>query len=232
MRAAALRAGREGGRHARRVSLLAETCLSPRPSTATGGFRAAAGIGYDRWDGGRDSGGGRCRLCGRDSFVLSWLSCRGCPSSACRHLLPASGEKDDVALACLNLRRRARRVPSPRLRERVRVRGQLEQDCWIKGQNRATAPTPKTPIKFLYLSPPPRLEPLCASAAYSRSRDRKTFSRQNKRQRCRPAGWRPSACPASIRSKGPASMMDIILLGTAVVFFGLCFAYTRACDRL
>ncbi|TNM61284.1 hypothetical protein FHP24_22355 [Aliirhizobium smilacinae] len=64
------------------------------------------------------------------------------------------------------------------------------------------------------------------------SRDRKTFSRQNKRQRCRPAGWRPSACPASIRSKGPASMMDIILLGTAVVFFGLCFAYTRACDRL
>jgi hypothetical protein len=27
-------------------------------------------------------------------------------------------------------------------------------------------------------------------------------------------------------------MMDIILLGTAIVFFGLCFAYTRACDRL
>jgi len=28
------------------------------------------------------------------------------------------------------------------------------------------------------------------------------------------------------------SMMDIILLGTAVVFFALCFAYTQACDRL
>jgi len=27
-------------------------------------------------------------------------------------------------------------------------------------------------------------------------------------------------------------MMDIILLGTAIVFFGLCFAYTNACDRL
>ncbi|EJT06571.1 hypothetical protein RCCGE510_04507 [Rhizobium sp. CCGE 510] len=27
-------------------------------------------------------------------------------------------------------------------------------------------------------------------------------------------------------------MMDIILLGTAIIFFALCFAYTRACDRL
>jgi len=27
-------------------------------------------------------------------------------------------------------------------------------------------------------------------------------------------------------------MMDIVLLGTAVVFFALCFAYARACDRL
>jgi len=27
-------------------------------------------------------------------------------------------------------------------------------------------------------------------------------------------------------------MMDIILLGTAIVFFGLCFAYTNACDKL
>lgn len=27
-------------------------------------------------------------------------------------------------------------------------------------------------------------------------------------------------------------MMDIILLAAALAFFGLCFAYTRACDRL
>jgi len=27
-------------------------------------------------------------------------------------------------------------------------------------------------------------------------------------------------------------MMDIILLGTAIVFFGLCFGYTNACDKL
>jgi len=27
-------------------------------------------------------------------------------------------------------------------------------------------------------------------------------------------------------------MLDVILVGTAVVFFGLCLAYTRACDRL
>jgi len=27
-------------------------------------------------------------------------------------------------------------------------------------------------------------------------------------------------------------MMDIILLATAIIFFALCFAYTRACDRL
>jgi len=27
-------------------------------------------------------------------------------------------------------------------------------------------------------------------------------------------------------------MMDIILLGTAIAFFALCFAYTRACDKL
>ena len=27
-------------------------------------------------------------------------------------------------------------------------------------------------------------------------------------------------------------MMDIILLATPIIFFALCFAYTRACDRL
>jgi len=27
-------------------------------------------------------------------------------------------------------------------------------------------------------------------------------------------------------------MLDVILIGTAVVFFALCFAYTQACDRL
>ncbi|MCP2157248.1 UNVERIFIED_ORG: hypothetical protein J2S29_003634 [Rhizobium sp. SLBN-170] len=32
--------------------------------------------------------------------------------------------------------------------------------------------------------------------------------------------------------KGVPSMMDVILIGAATVFFALCFAYTRACDRL
>lgn len=32
--------------------------------------------------------------------------------------------------------------------------------------------------------------------------------------------------------KGVPSMMDIILIGAATAFFALCFAYTRACDRL
>ena len=27
-------------------------------------------------------------------------------------------------------------------------------------------------------------------------------------------------------------MMDIILITTAIAFFGVCFAYTHACDRL
>jgi len=27
-------------------------------------------------------------------------------------------------------------------------------------------------------------------------------------------------------------MMDIFLLATAIIFFALCFAYTKACDRL
>ncbi|QRM61425.1 hypothetical protein F3P66_18525 [Agrobacterium fabrum] len=31
---------------------------------------------------------------------------------------------------------------------------------------------------------------------------------------------------------GVSSMMDVILIGAATVFFALCFAYTRACDRL
>jgi hypothetical protein len=28
------------------------------------------------------------------------------------------------------------------------------------------------------------------------------------------------------------SMMDIVLLATAIIFFALCLAYTKACDRL
>jgi len=27
-------------------------------------------------------------------------------------------------------------------------------------------------------------------------------------------------------------MMDIVLIGTAVIFFALCFAYVKACDTL
>jgi len=32
--------------------------------------------------------------------------------------------------------------------------------------------------------------------------------------------------------KGTRIMLDLILIGTAIIFFALCFAYTRACDRL
>lgn len=93
-----------------------------------------------------------------------------------------------------------------------------------------TALHPKIPIKFLFLSPPANLEPLCASAAYWRAR-------------CRPSPKPESKNGASIRAAPfvlsganhnpeSRSMMDIILLGTVAVFFGLCFAYTQACDRL
>jgi len=40
------------------------------------------------------------------------------------------------------------------------------------------------------------------------------------------------SCLTPTRTPGVKIMMDIILLGTAIVFFVLCFAYTRACDRL
>jgi hypothetical protein len=40
------------------------------------------------------------------------------------------------------------------------------------------------------------------------------------------------ASPFSIVSKDMRPMMDIVLLGIAVIFFALCFAYTKACDTL
>jgi hypothetical protein len=43
---------------------------------------------------------------------------------------------------------------------------------------------------------------------------------------------RPLACLIPPTTKDSGSMMDVILVGTAVVFFAFCFAYTRACDRL
>ena len=40
-------------------------------------------------------------------------------------------------------------------------------------------------------------------------------------------------CPVVLHDQSEfGSMMDIILLGTAIAFFALCFAYTRACDKL
>ena len=42
----------------------------------------------------------------------------------------------------------------------------------------------------------------------------------------------PFVLSGHMNNQEPTSMMDIILLGTTVVFFGLCFAYTQACDRL
>jgi len=42
---------------------------------------------------------------------------------------------------------------------------------------------------------------------------------------------RASSCPL-LDQQESGSMMDIVLLGTVVAFFALCFVYTRACDRL
>ncbi|ARM91754.1 hypothetical protein RHEC894_PD00249 (plasmid) [Rhizobium sp. CIAT894] len=45
-------------------------------------------------------------------------------------------------------------------------------------------------------------------------------------------GGAPFVLSDSKKATGVTIMMDIILLGTAIIFFALCFAYTRACDRL
>lgn len=42
----------------------------------------------------------------------------------------------------------------------------------------------------------------------------------------------PFASPFSNVWKDMRPMMDIVLLGIAVIFFALCFAYTKACDTL
>ncbi len=45
-------------------------------------------------------------------------------------------------------------------------------------------------------------------------------------------GMAPFVLSDSKKATGVTIMMDIILLGTAILFFALCFAYARACDRL
>jgi hypothetical protein len=47
-----------------------------------------------------------------------------------------------------------------------------------------------------------------------------------------PVEAHPFASPFSNVWKDMRPMMDIVLLGIAVIFFALCFAYTRACDTL
>lgn len=42
----------------------------------------------------------------------------------------------------------------------------------------------------------------------------------------------PFGLSCSAQTKGVRMMIDVILIGIAVVFFALCFAYTQACDRL
>jgi hypothetical protein len=42
----------------------------------------------------------------------------------------------------------------------------------------------------------------------------------------------PFGLSRSVHKQESGSMMDTILIGTALAFFALCFAYTRACDRL
>ena len=41
----------------------------------------------------------------------------------------------------------------------------------------------------------------------------------------------PSGAAASCKP-GRICAMDIAMLGIVIVFFGLCFAYAKACDRL
>jgi hypothetical protein len=35
-----------------------------------------------------------------------------------------------------------------------------------------------------------------------------------------------------LQTSGRICAMDIAMLGIVIIFFGLCFAYTKACDRL
>lgn len=76
------------------------------------------------------------------------------------------------------------------------------------------------PIGFLFLFAPATLERLFGSDAYLVTR------------RDRLHAGKPTGLSWSLTTKESGSMMDIILIGTAVGFFGLCFAYTQACDRL
>ncbi|MBB6413216.1 hypothetical protein [Mesorhizobium sangaii] len=96
-------------------------------------------------------------------------------------------------------------------------------------------------IKFLFLSFPPRLEPLWRSGPYSAL---------SKSWRVTPEVWRaafyaiadlftqsPTCLWQALRWKveGPkqgTSTMDIVVLGIGILFFGLFFVYVKACDRI
>jgi hypothetical protein len=89
----------------------------------------------------------------------------------------------------------------------------------------------KIPIGFLFYSIGGRLEPLCGSGAFfCAGRDGVPFQPERLKSDVPHDGaFLPVRLPDE---KGVSSMMDVILIGAATVFFSLCFAYTRACDRL
>lgn len=55
-------------------------------------------------------------------------------------------------------------------------------------------------------------------------------SRENNSSAPIPDGAYDVVSPVNIKEH--EAMTDVILIGATLVFFGLCFAYTRACDRL
>ena len=75
-------------------------------------------------------------------------------------------------------------------------------------------------IAFLCNPPRFRLERLCGSGAYTVGGEQPFLARRE-----------PLRSAAS-RNSGRICAMDIAMLGIVIVFFGLCFAYAKACDRL
>ncbi|RWC33127.1 MAG: hypothetical protein EOS27_04705 [Mesorhizobium sp.] len=89
---------------------------------------------------------------------------------------------------------------------------------------------PEIFIKFLFLSMPPRLEPLWRSGPYSPSRKASGTTAKS-------GGPFSGYCAhfnrwREVQAVQGTSVMDVIVLGIGVLFFVLFFAYVKACDRI
>jgi hypothetical protein len=87
-------------------------------------------------------------------------------------------------------------------------------------------------MRFLFLSFPPRLEPLWPSGPYSAASKR--HQRRHLQGTAEFLAWmRPllAAGRKDQRNKGKREM-DIIVIGIGIFFFVLSFAYIKACDNL